>query len=284
MIAGRGHTRDGAAFERLVAEGASATFRGWGFSWFEGRATEERPSWGYTTLVLPRIAAASAVLDVQTGGGEVLAEVLGRSPVRPPVVAATEGFPPNVGMATRTLAPLGVSLVEADDDGPLPFREGQFDLIISRHPTVTNWEEIARTLRPGGTYLSQQIGAGSNRELTDFMMGSQPVSDRRSPARARTEAQRAGLDVVDLRQESLRVEFFDVGAVVAFLRLVVWTVPDFSVERYRGRLASLHELIESHGPFVSHARRFLIEAVKPVERVILRSGVGHSCAGRGDGR
>jgi hypothetical protein len=36
-----------------------------------------------------------------------------------------------------------------------------FDLIVSRHPTVTPRDEIARVLRPGGTYLSQQIGADS---------------------------------------------------------------------------------------------------------------------------
>ena len=55
----------------------------------------------------------------------------------------------------------------------------------------------------------------------------------------------------------------DVGAVVAFLRKVVWTVPGFTVEGYRHRLAALAEQIESQGPFVSHAERFLIEAAKP---------------------
>jgi hypothetical protein len=119
-------------------------------------------------------------------------------------------------------------------------------------------------LTPGGTYFSQQIGAGSNRELTDFMMGPQPVSERHSAARARSQAEQAGLEVVDLREESLRVTFDDVGAVVVFLRLVVWTVPDFSVDRYRGPLARLHEQIESNGPFVSHAHRFPIEAARPV--------------------
>src|SRR6516165_3050397 len=31
------------AFETLVAEGAAVPVEGWDFSWFEGRATEERP-------------------------------------------------------------------------------------------------------------------------------------------------------------------------------------------------------------------------------------------------
>ncbi|HXA32063.1 MAG TPA: hypothetical protein VNV87_07360 [Acidimicrobiales bacterium] len=59
--------------EELVAEGASVPVEGWDFSWFEGRATEERPSWGYFSMMAGRRADASAALDIQTGGGEVLA-------------------------------------------------------------------------------------------------------------------------------------------------------------------------------------------------------------------
>jgi hypothetical protein len=90
------------------------------------------------------------------------------------------------------------------------------------------WGEIARVLRPGGSYLAQLIGPGTNRELTDFMMGSQPVNESRSAASARRAAESVGLEVVDLRECALRVAFFDVGAVVHFLRKVRWTVPDFT--------------------------------------------------------
>lgn len=34
-------------FEELLAEGESVPVEGWDFSWFDGRATEERPPWGY---------------------------------------------------------------------------------------------------------------------------------------------------------------------------------------------------------------------------------------------
>jgi hypothetical protein len=118
-------------------------------------------------------------------------------------------------------------------------------------------------LRPGGTYLSQQIGAGSNRELTDFMMGPQEVSQSRSARLAVGDAEAAGLTVTDLREQALRVEFRDVGAVVYFLRKVLWTVPGFTVDGYRDQLARLHTYIQARGSFVSHAQRFLIEARKP---------------------
>jgi hypothetical protein len=58
------------------------------------------------------------------------------------------------------------------------------------------------------------------RELTDFMMGPQPVGQARHPDRARAAATAAGPHVVDLRAEALRMEFFDVAAVIVFLRKV----------------------------------------------------------------
>lgn len=249
-----------ADFESLVAEAATAPINGWDFSWFEGRASEERPPWGYTRMLPERIGTADAVLDIQTGGGEVFAEVLQRSTVRPPALAATESWPPNVEEATRRLGPLGVAVVEPTDEATLPFEDESFDLIVSRHPVRTEWEEIARVIRRGGTYLSQQVGPGTNLELIEFFLGPQTVGDVRSRQRARELAEAAGLRVVDLREARLRTVFHDVGAVVYFLRMVIWTVPDFSVDRYRDRLADLHRRITTRGPFVAHAQRFLIEA------------------------
>lgn len=244
-----------ATFEHLVAEGAAVPLRGWDFSWFEGRATEERPRWGYAGAMGEWMALAEAALDVETGGGEVLAT----APVRPLLLVATESWPPNVAAARARLGPLGVGVVSVADAPVLPFADRSFDLVVSRHPVVVLWDEVARVLRPGGTYFSQQIGAGSNRELIDFFMGPQPVNASRSATHARAAAEAAGLDVVTLEECALRVEFFDVGAVVHFLRKVRWTVPDFGVDAYAGPLRRMHEHIERKGAFVSTARRMLVE-------------------------
>ena len=94
-------------------------------------------------------------------------------------------------------------------------------------------------------------------------MGPLPVENAESSQRAAAAAEAAGLTVVDLRHEALRAVFNDIGAVVYFLRKVFWTVPDFTVDRYRRQLAELHDKIQAEGPFVAHAHRFLIEARKP---------------------
>lgn len=250
------------SFSDLVAEAEAAPIEGWDFSWLDGRATEERPPWGYARMLAERLSWASASLDIQTGGGEVYAEALARADPGPLVVAATDGWPPNLAIARRALASWYAEVVEVGEDGALPFADASFYLVSSRHPTGRRWDEIARVLRPGGIYLSQGVGSGSNRELYEYLMGPQPDAAPSSEARAVAGAEAAGLTVVDFRSAVTRVQFFDVGAVVYFLRKVVWTVPDFSVERYRGRLAELHEQIQRDGRFVAHSRRYLIEARK----------------------
>jgi hypothetical protein len=57
-----------AAFEELIEEGASAPVEGWDFSWFAGRATEERPSWGYATLAAGKLADAGGAQTSATAG------------------------------------------------------------------------------------------------------------------------------------------------------------------------------------------------------------------------
>jgi SAM-dependent methyltransferase len=248
-------------FEELVAEGAAEPVDGWDFSWLAGRATEQRPSWGYTRTVVERLPEASAVLDIQTGGGEVFLEILARAARRPTVLAATEGWPANFALASSRLT--GVDVRQCANDAPLPFPAESFDLVISRHPTMTNWDSIARVLRPGGTYLSQGIGNGTNHELSVAVMGSLPSYDELGWQKAGEGARSAGLDVADLRHEALRAEFLDIGAVVYFLRKVIWTVPGFTVERYLPELLALHKHISAEGCFVSYARRYFIEARKP---------------------
>jgi SAM-dependent methyltransferase len=146
-------------FDELVAEAAAQPVEGWDFSWLAGRATEERPAWGYSGLLRERLAGAQAVLDIQTGGGEVLAAALRGSDHRRAAVAATESWPPNAMLAQRALAPWRGAVVRAADAGRLPFRIDSFDLVVSRHPVAVMWPDIARVLAPGGTYLSQLIEA-----------------------------------------------------------------------------------------------------------------------------
>lgn len=247
-------------FDDLIAEAEAAPVDGWDFSWLDGRATEERPSWGYQRLLRQRLASVSAALDIHTGGGEVLA---GAAPF-PPTMAAIETWPPNAALATQRLHPLGAVVVATRDEPPLPFADDAFDLVTTRHPISVWWTEIFRVLRLGGSYFAQHIGPATMAELVEYFIGPQPEKGTEfHPDAVRAQAEAAGLQIVDLRMERMRAEFFDIGAIVYFLRKVIWSVPDFTVQRYRDRLAELHERIESEGPFVTDSVRLLVEARKP---------------------
>jgi SAM-dependent methyltransferase len=251
----------GRSFEALSDEAESVPIAGWNFDWLHGRATEELPSWRYSDLLDERYQWSQRVLDLQSGDGERLASLTHL----PPLLVATEGYGPNLTRAGQRLPSRAGAFVVGTDDRHemLPFIGATFDLVTSRHPITTWWKEIERVLRPGGCYLSQQVGPDSLRELSEFIMGPWPEGSDRDPHLAERQATDAGLVVTDLREERLQTVFYDIGAVIYFLRLVVWIVPGFSVHRYRDRLSSLHEQIERDGSFVSYASRFLIEAGKP---------------------
>ncbi|CAN7450562.1 methyltransferase domain-containing protein [Terrabacter sp. LjRoot27] len=244
-------------FDELVGEAVAADVTGWGFGWLDGRATEERPPWGYARLLAARLPEAAAALDLDTGGGEIVAEV----PVLPDRMVVTEGWAPNVERARALLADRGVEVVPVAQGDSLPFPDASFDLVTSRHPVRPDWDEIARVLVEGGTYLAQHVGPASAFELIEYFLGPLPQErlgrDPHAEARA---ARAAGLEVVDLRTARCRMEIRDVGAVVWLLRKCVWWVPDFSVEGYRDALERLDAELRAGRPFVAHSTRHLIEA------------------------
>lgn len=147
----------------------------------------------------------------------------------------------------------------------MPFGDEAFDLVTSRLPATIWWEEIARVLRPGGTYFAQHVGPASVFELIEFFLGPQPEARRtRHPDDEVAAARAAGWEIVDLHTAKLRIEIHDVAAVVYLLRKVIWWAPGFSVEKYRDRLRDFHDLVQQDGPFVAYSMRHHIEARRPL--------------------
>ena len=244
-------------FDELVSEAVAADMTGWRFDWLEGRATEERPPWGYSRLLAGRFAEVGSALDVDTGGGELIAEM----PTLPPRMFATEGWPPNAARARELLAPRGVNVIEVAPGAPLPFDDGSFELVTSRHPNRPDWAELHRVLEPGGRYFAQHVGPASAFELIEWFRG--PLSREsldRDPQREEEAAEAAGFEVIDLRTARCRMEFYDIGAVVWILRKCVWWVPDFDPVQDSERLKAMDATMRAGEPFVAHSSRHLIEA------------------------
>jgi SAM-dependent methyltransferase len=255
--------------DRLIHEAGQASFKGWDFSWLEGRSTDPRTPWRYPALVSAALGRSTIALDIDTGGGEALAAL---APFAGAVLA-TEGHPPNIPVAGARLRAAGVPLVgvesapdnvdqegvtPADTGSHLPFRDGTFDLVLNRHSSY--WpREIARVLRQGGTYLTQQRGDGDNDLLRAF---ERPISTgpHFDMTFAVAQLEDAGLNVTRAEESDAIVRFFDVGALVYYLRAIPWIVPAFGVDADRAALHRIHDVIAAEGSFGVGSYRILIEA------------------------
>ncbi len=235
-------------------------FTGWDFSYVDGRVIEEETPWDYMALAGTRMAQASAVLDMDTGGGEKL---LSLRSLWPPKVVVTEGYPPNVALLQERLTLLGVKIVEVDSsqDAPMPFDDEEFDLVLNRHGAF-NAAEVARILAPGGLFLTQQVhGMWAHSLLAHF--GVSPQWPNATYEDAITRLAAAGLELLQGADWKGQLIFEDVGAVVYYLKAIPWLVPGFSVERDFDRLLLLQEKLEQEGMLVYENMRYWVEARKP---------------------
>ena len=244
-------------FDELVAQAQSLQFSGWDFSFMSERWRESDLTWNYDQIVRSRFAHASSLLDMGTGGGERLSALQ----LLPSLTCATEDYPPNVPVAQARLAPLGVALVEAAPGDRLPFADGAFELVINRHSSYSP-PEVYRILRPGGSFITQQVGGQNNVQL-NALLGSAPFPFHDwTVANASHALAQAGLAIADQREEFPQTVFADIGAVVFYLRIISWQIPGFSVEAYHDRLWALHQRMQEQGRLVIESHRFLIEARK----------------------
>lgn len=245
-------------YQQLVNDAGKAAFSGWDFHWLEGRMIQDEPPWEYPTLVRKHIKSATSMLDMGTGGGELLSSF---APL-PPDTHATEAYPPNQKLARERLSPLGVEVHNIDEYHPLPFEDSRFDLVINRHESFDS-VELAHVLKPGGLFITQQVGGLDNLELNQVLEDqlSFPFTDW-SLAKALTGLYNEGFFVDRAEKAALRSIFKDIGAVVYYLKAIPWQVVGFDPETYHERLVKIHNIIECEGQFVATALRFLILARK----------------------
>lgn len=237
-------------------------FVGWDFSAVAGRLREEPPPWDYRALVGAALREAAAMLDMGTGGGEFLA---GLAPL-PPQSCATEGYPPNLPIARARLAPLGVTVlpIAEDDPGPLPFRDAAFDLVINRHEYYAP-REVWRVLRPGGRFITQQVG-GENYDDLHRQLGA-PENRTFAAwqlASARADLEAASFTIARAVEAFPTLRFSDVGALAYYLTAIPWEIPDFTVERYFPQLQAVQQRCEAEGGMKIRQHRFLIVAERPL--------------------
>ena len=248
-------------FESFLAH-SGGEMVGWSFSSMTtaGRMGTDQLPWSFGSLVIPLMDHATDMLDMGTGGGELLSNL---RPL-PPNTHATEGWAPNVPVARERLEPLGVTVHPFENDGDsLPFPDRSLDLILNRHEAY-DAGELRRVLRPGATFITQQVGGKNDNDLNE-LLGAPPSEDYSDWTldRAMEELSSAGLNVVEGQEAYPATRFYDIGALIFYLKAVPWQIEDFTIEKHRVQLYDIHVLIEQQGWLEVSGHRFLIRAEAP---------------------
>ena len=237
-----------------------AHIHGWDFSHLNGRYQEENDlPWDYRKVILSYLRPEHRLLDLDTGGGEFLLSL--EHPAS--LTAATEGYAPNVELCRETLLPLGVDFRPADAKAHLPYDDGVFDIVIDRHGDF-NAAEIFRVLRPGGLFITQQVGAENDRELVELLLPGTPMPfPEQYLSIACAQFENAGFTILEKKEARRSIRFFDVGALVWFARIIEWEFPGFSVERCLPGLMEAERMLERGEKLEGSTHRFLLVARKP---------------------
>ena len=243
-------------------EEAIAHIHGWDFSHIDDKYEEEHDiPWDYDSLVRQYLKKDMKLLDYDTGGGEFLLS-LGHPYEN---TAATEGFPPNVKLCQEKLIPLGIDLKECSDPAKLPFGDSSFDLVINRHGDFCP-EELYRVLKPGGLFITQQVGDRNDLDLVRMVFPdtADPTSGLHLSVQQRAFEQ-AGFEIVRAEEHFGQIRFYDVGAFVWFARIIEWEFPGFSVDSCFDRLLQMQAKLEEKGSIDGTTHRYLIIARKPLK-------------------
>lgn len=238
-----------------------AHIKGWDFSHLDGRfESDQGIPWDYEQLVRKYLRPDMRLMDYDTGGGEVLLS-FGHPYDK---TSATEGYPPNVELCRKTLLPLGIDFRECNDASSLPFDDESVDIMTNRHGDFDP-VEIRRILKPGGYFVSQQVGESNDRDLVEMVLpdAPRPFEGQELYLASRKKAfEDAGFEILESGEAFTPIRFYDVGAFVWFARVIEWEFIDFSVDRCLDRLLKLQEKIEKDGVIEGKTHRYMIVAQK----------------------
>lgn len=236
------------------AEEAIAHIKGWDFSHIAGRfkSEEDDMSWDYAQVIKKYLKPTDKILDMDTGGGEFLLSL--QHPYE--LTGATEGYAPNVTLCRETLLPLGIDFREMTDASKMPFEDNTFDIVLNRHGAYDP-KEIHRVLKPGGLFLTQQVGEDNDRALVELLLPDVP---KKYPGH-NLDTQSAlftasGFTTLEQGEAYKPIYFYDTAALVWFARIIQWEFAEFSVERCFDRLLEVEKEIRERGFVKGNVHRF----------------------------
>jgi SAM-dependent methyltransferase len=203
---------------------------GWDFS--RVRDAREPVPWDYLDVVRRYLRPTDRVLDVGTGGGEKLLSLADCFDSAVGVDASAE----MIATAQKNTAAAQVETVsfEVMRGEALRFPDGAFDAVLNRHCSV-DVRETFRVLRPGGYFVTQQVGARNTHNIcTLFGCGVggeyEPELFQELPVLAGAFRQ-LGCRLVCAAEYDVRYWFLDVESLLFWFQAIPMP-QDFDIETH----------------------------------------------------
>ena len=187
----------------LQSEVNQKKFIGWDFSYLKNKCFCEVPDWDYQKIVLKYLKKDMQLLDMGTGGGELLA-TFGNS-------------------------------------------HESFDI-----------SEVKRVLKPGGIFISQQVGDFNGVNLASRVIpGYKKVTFDFHLALVTKALKNYDFDILYQDEAYLKQEFYDMDGLIYYLRTIPWEFPDFSVANNFAELLDLQQELLRRGSIFNLQHRFV---------------------------
>ncbi|GAB4574518.1 MAG: class I SAM-dependent methyltransferase [Anaerolineae bacterium] len=210
---------------------------GWDFSRI--RASRDPVPWHYGEIVRRYVKTSDTVLDTGTGGGEKFLSLA-------PYFGRGVGIDTDAEMIRTAQSRLTPSLAkrirfEQMSVHNLSFPDASFDAVLNRHARVDP-AEIARVLRPGGVFITQQIGPRNAQNITRVFgcgPGGQYTSDPDQAVDALAAAfEQLGCAIVCRAEYDVPYYYTDLESFVFWLKAI--PVPeDFDMARHWEQVAQI---------------------------------------------
>ncbi|MGX7163627.1 class I SAM-dependent methyltransferase [Enterococcus massiliensis] len=242
--------------EWLQSEKNQQNFSGWDFSYLENKYAQDETPWNYYELVKRYLQPEMQLLDMGTGGGELL-ETFHHPYKR---TSVTEGWGNNYRLLLERLQPKGVDVRFVQDGELLPFKDKHFDFVSNSH-AFFNFSEVKRVLKPGGYFITQQVG-----DLNGLPLSTKLIDDYTKPrfdlhlskvVRSLTEH---GFEILYENEAYPVQKFFDMDGLIYYCRTIPWEFPGFSVATHKEQLYFLREELKRNGYIYNLEHRFMIVA------------------------
>lgn len=235
---------------------------GWDFSKITKGMKVVGKKWSYLEIVKNYVNNKTILLDIGTGGGELLLKIAR-------YVKKAYGIDYSRSMiktARKNLLKSKIQNVEFKlaDAKQLPFPDNYFDVVICRHSDFSP-KEVFRVLKPDGIFITQQVGENDKENIKKIFGRGQAFGEKVNSLMNRylKELERNGFKI--LRKDIYNAtEYYANIEDLIFLLKNTPIIPDFDIEKDQKFLEEIEKKYKTASGIKTNSYRFLIICKKPV--------------------